>query len=77
MVRPQMLVSVYFFFLLESFQAKRIREFSFRERPKGGIKGWFLLLLIFCHLILKSAMLHDSLRVLVYANSKQLARSFD
>jgi hypothetical protein len=23
------------------------------------------------------AMLHDSLRVLVYANSKQLARSFD
>jgi hypothetical protein len=28
-------------------------------------------------LIQPTAMLHDSLRVLVYANSKQLARSFD
>jgi hypothetical protein len=27
--------------------------------------------------VTKFAMLHDSLRVLVYANSKQLARSFD
>jgi hypothetical protein len=29
------------------------------------------------YLIIDDAMLHDSLRVLVYANSKQLARSFD